>query len=143
MEPFSIYEVTATVLKVSWKLYKFFKAIQDAPEEVKEYLTTLESIRRVFQEVREYAAMHQNSEFRLQDGLQLSVVEPALKDCELEFTLQLSFIESLDPDATSSFFSRSRKRTEWVLRKETIEGLTRKLEKLQDLLNLALASSSG
>lgn len=143
MEPFSIYELTSTVLKLSLKLYKFFRAVHDAPEEIQEYLSVLESIRRVFQDVQEYATLHQQSAFALQDGVQLRVVETVLKDCELEFALQLSYIEKIDPSSISSFFARSEKRIEWVLRKETVEGLTRKLENLQALLAMAVTTSTG
>ena len=51
MEPFSIHELSTTVLKMSWKIYRFFKAVHDAPIEVKEYLDTLENIRTVFVDV--------------------------------------------------------------------------------------------
>ena len=143
MEPFSICEVTSTVLGLSLKLCTFFRAIKDAPKEIGDYLAVLESIRCVFMDVREYNSTHRQSLFASEDGLQLNFLEPALRDCELEFKLQLSFIESLDANSKASFFQRSRRRTEWVLRKTTIEGLTRKLEKVQGLLALAVATSSG
>lgn len=143
MEPCSILELSSTVLKLSLKLYRFFKALHDAPEEVHEYLSVLESIRRVFQDVKEYAEAHLHSAFFEHDGMRLTVVEAALQDCELEFTLQLSNVEELDPATASSFFRAMGRQTKWVLRKETLEGLTKKLEKLQGLLSLAVMTSTG
>ncbi|MCJ1260626.1 hypothetical protein MMC22_000488 [Lobaria immixta] len=143
MEPCSILELSSTVLKLSLKLYRFFKALHDAPEEVHEYLSVLESIRRVFQDVKDYAVAHLHSAFFEHDGMRLTVVEAALQDCELEFTLQLSNVEELDPATASSFFRAMGRQTKRVLRKETLEGLTKKLEKLQGLLSLAVMTSTG
>ena len=87
--------------------------------------------------------MYQMSAFAVEDGMRLRVIEPALKDCELEFSLQLSFVENLRPEQRSSIFARSKKQGQWVLNKDTIEGLTKKLEKLQRLLSLAVITSTG
>ena len=143
MEPVSILELTTTVLELSWKLYKLFKSIHDAPDEIVEYLAVLEAVRRSFQDVQEYAEIYQRSSYVSEDGLRLKVVEQALKDCELEFALQLSLVESMKPISASSFFTKSSHKVKWVLKKETIEGLTRKLEKLQNLLGLAVTTSTG
>ena len=98
MDPGTILELTCSVLELSQKLYKFFKAIHDAPEEIREYLSAFESARRVFVDIQEYVEMYQMSAFAMEDGIRLRVIEPALKDCELEFSLQLSFVESLRPE---------------------------------------------
>ena len=143
MDPVTILELTCSVLALSLKIYKFFRAIHDAPEEIREYLSALETTRRVFMDIQEYVEMHQMSAFALEDGMRLRVIEPALKDCELEFSLQLSFVESLQPEQRSSLFARSKKQGQWVLNKDTIEGLTKKLEKLQRLLSLAVTTSTG
>ena len=143
MDPVTILELTCSVLALSLKIYKFSKAIHDAPEEIREYLSALETTRRVFMDIQEYMEMHQMSAFALEDGMRLRVIELALKDCELEFSLQLSFIESLQPEQRSSHFARSKKQGQWVLKKDTIEGLTKKLEKLQRLLSLAVTTSTG
>lgn len=143
MEPASILELTSTVLKLSGKLYNIFKAFRDAPEESREYLTVLESVRRVFQNVQDYAGTYQRSAFFVQDGMRMKVVQSALKDCELEFTFQLSLVESMNPDTGTSLFTKSKDRAKWVFKKENIEGLTRKLEKLQGLLSLAMTTSAG
>ena len=143
MDPVSVLELTCSVLALSQKLYKFFKAIHDAPEEIREYLSALETARRVFVDIQEYVEMYQMSAFAVQDGMPLRVIEPALKDCELEFSLQLSFVESLQPEQRSSFFAKSKKQGQWVLNKDTIERLTKKLEKLQRLLSLAVTTSTG
>ena len=143
MEPCSILELSSTVLKLSLKLYRFFKAIHDAPEEVHEYLSVFESIRVVFQDVKEYAEAHLRSAFFERDGIRLTVVEATLRDCELEFTVQLSYVEDLDPATASSFLKGTSRKTKWVLRKETLQGLTKKLEKLQHLLSLAVTTSTG
>src|SRR5271156_2262970 len=135
MEPYSILELSNTVLKLSLKLYGFFKAVHDAPEEVHQYLSVLESIRCVFQDVKEYSEAHLRSAFFEHDGMCLTIVEAALRDCELEFALQRSYVEDLDPATASSFFRATGRKTKWVLRKETLEGLTKKLEKLQGLLS--------
>lgn len=143
MEPCSILELSSTVLKLSLKLYRFFKAVRNAPEEVHEYLGALESIRHVFQDVKEYAKAHLRSAFFEHDAMRLTVVEAALRDCELEFALQLSYVENLDPATASSLFSTTGRKTKWVLKKETLEGLTKKLEKLQGLLSVAVTTSIG
>ena len=143
IEPASILELTSTVLELSRKLYKFFKRFLDAPEEIQEYLAALEAVRHVFLDIQEYVEMYQLSAFFKEDGMRLRVIEPTLKDCELEFKLQLSFVESMQPEKASSFIAKSRNQATWVLKKETIEGLTRKLEKLQSLLGLAIATSTG
>lgn len=143
MDAYSIFEASTTVLTLCNKLFKFFKAVYDAPEEVREYLVVLESIRLVFQDVQDYASMHLKSSFSSEDGLQLLAVQQVLKDSELEFALQPSLVEKLDPSTAKSFFSKSTRRTEWVLRKETVEELTRKLEKVQSLLILAVSTSTG
>lgn len=88
-EPASILELTSTVLDLSRKLYKFFKAVRDALKEIQEYLFVLDSVRRVFLEVRDYPRMYQKSAFYVEDGICLRVVQPLFKDCETEFTLQL------------------------------------------------------
>ena len=143
MDPISILELTDTVLTLSQKLYKFFKAIHDASQHIREYLSILETVRCVFVDIKEYVEMHQLSPFAMEDGMQLRVIEPTLKDCELEFSLQLSYIENLQPKESFSVFTKSKKQAQWVLGKETIEGLTKKLEKLQHLLSLAVATSTG
>ena len=143
MDPVSILEFTCSVLALSQKLYKFFKAIHDAPEEIREYLSALETVRRVFVDIQEYVEMYQISAFAVEDGMRLRVIEPALKDCELEFSFQLSYVESLQPEQRSSIFTRSKKQGQWVLNKDTIKGLTKKLEKLQRLLSLAVTTSTG
>ena len=143
MDPITILELTGTVLALSQKLYKFFKAIHDAPEEIRDYLSALETTRRVFVDIQEYVEMYQMSAFAVEDGMRLRVIEPALKDCELEFSLQLSYVESLQPEQRSSLFVRSKKQGQWVLNKDTIEGLTKKLEKLQRVLSLAVTTSTG
>lgn len=143
MDPVSIFELTCTVLELSQKLYKFFNAIRDAPEEIRGYLSALEAIRRVFVDIQEYVEMYQLSAFVMEDGVRLRVIELALNDCEQEFALQLSFIEDSRPENASSFFAKAKKKVQWVFKKEIIEGLTRKLEKLQSLLSLAVATSTG
>lgn len=143
MEPCSILELSNTVLTLSMKLYRFFKAVHDAPEEVHEYLSVLESIRYVFQDVKEYAEAHIRSAFFEHDGMRLTIVEATLRDCELEFALQLSYVEDLDPATTSSLFRARGRKTKWVLRKETLEGFTKKLETLQSLLSIAVTTSTG
>lgn len=143
MDPGTILELTCSVLALSQKLYRFFKAIHDAPEEIREYLSALETTRRVFVDIQEYVEMYQMSAFAMEDGMRLRVIEPALKDCEQDFSLQLSFVESLQPEQCSSIFTRSKKQGQWVLNKDTIERLTRKLEKLQRLLSLAVTTSTG
>ena len=143
MDPVTILELTGTVLALSQKIYKFFKAIHDAPEEIRDYLSALETTRHVFIGIQEYVEMHQMSSFAVEDGMRLRVIEPALKDCELEFSLQLSFVESLQPEQGSSIFARSQKQGQWVLNKDTIEGSTKKLEKMQQLLSLAVITSTG
>ena len=143
MEPCSILELSKTVLALSMKLYRFFKAVHNAPAEVHEYLSVLESIRCVFQDVKEYAEAHIRSAFFEHDGMRLTIVEATLRDCELEFALQLSYVEDLDP-ATAPFMFRARgRKTKWVLRKETMEGLTKKLGNLQSLLSIAVTTSTG
>lgn len=143
MEPCSILELSDTVLKLSLKLYRFFKAVHDAPEEIHEYLSVLESIRCVFQDVKDYAEAYIRSAFFEHDGMRLTVVEAALRDCELEFALQLSYVGDLDPATASSFFRSVERKAKWVLRKETLEGLTKKLEKLQGFLSVAVTTSTG
>ena len=125
MDPVSVLELTCSVLALSQKLYKNFKAIHDAPEEIREYLSALETVRRVFADIQEYVGMYQMSAFAVEDGMRLRIIEPALKDCELEFSLQLSFVESLQPEQRSSLFAKSKKQGQWVLNKNTIEGLIR------------------
>lgn len=49
----------------------------------------------------------------------------------------------MDPDTAVSFCAKTRDQAKWVLKKTTIEGLTRKLEKLQNLLGLAVNTSTG
>ena len=142
MEPCSILELSNTVLGLSLKLYRFFRAIHEAPGEIREYLGALDNIRCVFQDVKEYAEAHLHSAFFERDGLRLTVVEAVLQDCEREFALQLSYVEEMNP-ATTTLLRATSRRTKWVLRKETLEGLTRKLEKLQGLLSVALMTSTG
>lgn len=143
MEPCSILELSNTVLKLSWGLYQFFKAIRDAPEEIHGYLGVLENIRRVLQDVKVYAEDHWRSSFFGHDGMRLTLVEALLRDCELEFAIQLSYVEDLDPATGPSLFSSTGRKIKWVLKKETLEGLTKKLEKLQSLLIAAVTTSTG
>lgn len=143
MDPVSIFELTCTVLELSQKLYKFFEAIHDAPEEIRGYLTALEAVRRVFVDIQEYVEMYQLSAFAIEDGMRLKVIELALNDCEQEFALQLSLIEDSRPENASSFFAKAKRKVQWVFKKEIIEGLAKKLEKLQSLLSLAVATSTG
>lgn len=130
-------------MKLSWKLYQFLSAIGDAPEEVREYLGILGTIRCVFQDVKEYAEDHWRSSFFGHDGMRLTLVENLLRDCELEFAIQLSYVENLDPATASSFFKSMGRKTKWVLKKETLQGLTRKLKTLQKLLIAAMETSNG
>ncbi len=143
MEPCSILELSSIVLKLSGKLYQVFKAIGDAPEEVHEYLSVLETLRCVFQDVKEYTDEHWRSPFFGHDGIRLTLVEALLRDCESEFTLQLSYVEELDPATAPSVFRSTGRKVKWVLRKETLQGLTKKLEKLQALLMAAVTTSTG
>jgi hypothetical protein len=143
MDPASIFSLIVTVSDLSSRLYGFFKALHDAPEEVREYLAVLERIRGLFVDVDVYVQEHQQSSFSTLDGICLTIVEKALKDCELEFSLQLTLVQDLDIDAASSLFGRAQRRTKWVLKKETINGLTRKLEKSQSLLSESILVSSG
>lgn len=143
MDPVTIFSLIITASELSAKLYRFFKALTDVREEVQEYLVVLDSIRVSFLDVKVYLQEHQQSSFATLDGIHLIILEKALKDCELEFTLQLSLVQSLDVSSASSVLGRSHRRTKWVLKKETIEGLTRKLEKSQSLLSSAIIISSG
>lgn len=144
MELASILELTTVVLKLSLKLYDFFNALRDAPEEIKEYLATLDLVRKAFCDVQDYMKRYGRSAFYAEDGMSLRVVEEALKDCEIEFSLQLSFVETMDPAKEApAFIARSRNKAKWVRNKEIIQGLTRKLEKLQGFLNLAVTTSMG
>ena len=143
MDPFSTYELSVTVLKLCEKLYKFFRALQNAPEDVKEYLEALESTRLVLSDTQKYCELHQQSPFRTQDGMKLEVLSVTLKTCEIDFSYQLSLVQSLDPRTASSWFSNLKHRTTWVFSKELIESNTSKLEKAQDRLHLAISASSG
>ena len=143
MEPCSILELSNTVLKVSWKVYKFFKAISDAPEEVYEYLHIPEATRGVIQSLEVYAESHERSLSTRSKGLSVAVVEKVLQDCELEFAMQLSYVEHLDPHAAPSFFKSTARKTKWVLGKDTLESLTKKLEKTQSLLHIAVTALNG
>ena len=124
MEPFSTYELSVTVLKLCDKLYKFFKALQNAPEDVKEYLGAFESTRLALADTQKYCEPHQQSLYRTQDGMKLEVLFVTLKTCAVDFSYQLSLVESLDPRTASSWFSNLRHRTTWVFSKELIESNT-------------------
>ena len=63
MEPNSLLELSNTVLKLNWKLYRFFKAIGHAPKEAHDYLGILETIRCLLQDVKEYSEEHWRSSF--------------------------------------------------------------------------------
>lgn len=143
MEPCSILELSSTVLKLSGKLYQFFRDIGDAPEEVHEYLGILETTRCVLQDVKEYTEERWHSSFFGHDGIRLTLVEALLRDCEMEFAIQLSCVEELDPATAPSFFRSTGRKVKWVLRKQTLKGLTKKLEKLQSLLIAAVTTSTG
>jgi hypothetical protein len=143
MEACSIYELSATVLKLCEKLYKFFKALRDVPEEINEYLGALESTRVILADTQKYCELHQQSHFRTQDGMKLEVLYVTLKTCEIDFSYQLSLVESVDLRTASSWFSNLKHRTTWVFSKELIELSTSKLEKAQDRLHLAISASSG
>lgn len=143
MDPVTILELTGTVISLSIKVYDFFKAVHDAPDDIQEYLHVLEQTRGVFQDTQDYCRRYISSSFHTNDGMELSIVQRTLEDCKLEFALQLSFIESLDPSSVSSFFRKAVRKTKFVLSEEKIEAFTQKLEKAQGLLSVAIATSTG
>lgn len=142
MDPVTIFELTNTVVGLSIKIYDFFKGMHDAPRDIIEYLQALDKTKAVFEEVQDYLQRHISSTFHTHDGLQLDIVQRALEDCRLEFALQLSFIEKLDPAACDSFFKMSVRKAKWVLSEEKIEAFTAKLGKVQSLLSVAIASTT-
>ena len=77
MDPISVIELTGTVLGLSLKVYNLFKAIRDASKVIREYLSALETARRVFVDIQKYVKIYQASEFFQVDGLRLGVIEPA------------------------------------------------------------------
>jgi hypothetical protein len=143
MEPCSILELSKTVLSLSLTLYNFIKAFRNVPREVQEYLSVLESTRLVFEDVQSYAEAHLHSPFFEDDGIRLTVVGRLLQDCKHEFTAQLSYVESLDPAVKQSIWDSSNRRRKWVFGKEALQTLTKKLEKLQNLLQSSITTSSA
>lgn len=143
MEPFSIHELTVTVLKASWKVFEFCKAIHDAPSDIQEYVEVLKSTREILVNVEEYAAAHKKSNFESDDGTQLRALTTVLKECELSFTLQLSTLESYQGDNITSRFRRMRKRGEYLFRKEAIHQSMEKLRTLQSLLAQTVSTSAA
>ena len=76
------------------------------------------------------------------DGMQLKVVESTPEDCEIKFAFRLPLVEGLSPDDRAPFWSRAGRNAHWVF-KDTIEGWTKKLEKLQGRSSLATIFSTG
>ena len=143
MEPFSIYELTTTVLKVSYELYSFLKAVHDAPSEVQEYLEALESTRKVLVGVQEHAADYERSDSLHTERSQLQILRAVLKECEISFTLQLSNLEDSHQKFEGAMFERIRKKVEFVLSKDAIKQSTKKLRASQNLLAQAVTTLVG
>ncbi|KAF3357155.1 Protein kinase dsk1 [Verticillium dahliae VDG1] len=143
MEVCSVFDLTTTALSLSWKVYQFFRAVQDAPAEVGAYLEALEATRTTLHDVQEYAAAHEQSSFARADGLQLRTLTAVLKDCELAFGLQLSSMESYRTGDVTSRFVRLRKGAAFVFGRESMAKNTAKLLIWRDLLAHAMTTSIG
>ncbi|KAF9869576.1 hypothetical protein CkaCkLH20_12969 [Colletotrichum karsti] len=143
MDPGTILALSQIVIGLSIKIYDFFKTVHDAPKDILDYLLALEQTRVVFEDTQDYLRRHISSSFHIHDGLKLSIVQRTLEDCKLEFALQLSFIESLDPSTSSSFFKKAVRKTKFVLSEEKIEAFTQKLQRAQGLLSIAIATTTG
>lgn len=143
-------ELSSTVLKVSHQIYKFLKALQNAPAEVAEYRDSLESTRKVLLDVHEYADVHERSTLvapmsstGAEDGLRLRTLRMVLLDCELVFVAQWNVLKGYESDDSLSWFRRASKRCEFVWGREALERSTTKLEASRALLVHAISTSTG
>lgn len=116
-DPFAIIALADTVFGLSCKLYAFFSAVHDAPEEITSLCSELQQLQMIFPAVKSYASELSISPTILQDGISQPMIACALQACESEFCALWKVVEKFDLKLSLSTPVRLLNKMAWVFKR--------------------------
>jgi len=150
MDPLSITSSVIAILQLSNTVYKaareYYTGVKDAPKEIKRLLKELEAFNDILIHLSDIAAkvhkndkgsaMHENSQKRTSLPSVTKLLEPdaALHLC---FAEMQQFMECVTAQKSSM-----KKALKWPFQKEEVYQMIRRLNKLQTLLEIAIATDN-
>jgi hypothetical protein len=141
-DPFAIIGLVDTAFSTCLALYEFFSAVAEAPDDIKHLVRQLGEFKHLFPLIRDYA--HGISQAPRSEGhlLAQDALFPMLQCCATDFDTVYAVIKDHSPENLSGW-RRLGKKISWVLEKDQIQDLTKRLEIAKTNLSLALQVSGG
>ncbi|KAF2434557.1 hypothetical protein EJ08DRAFT_471045 [Tothia fuscella] len=142
--PFEIVGLADIVLRLGSKIYKFFKALKDAPQEIRDLCVEIESLQFILTDIESSAPGLDRAISRNANNFAPESMFICLKGCQAEFNTIWISISSMHPEKgleCGKLKGKLLKSVAWVLDADGIEKAIWRLERQKQTLALGMLQS--